>query len=91
MNVNTGDFDFVPSDNQHIKDILSSYPGWFKEFPAVGAGVPILLKGKFNTQKVEAVIKQQLESDGYQVLRPSVTITPNGRATIIPNAKRINI
>ena len=28
----TGDFSVVPSDNQHILDILQSEPGWWKEF-----------------------------------------------------------
>lgn len=90
INANTGDFDFVPSDNQHIKDILASFPGWYKEFPLVGAGIPLLLKAKVNSQKVEALIKQQLESDGYKVARPVVTISTNGQVVIKPNAIRIN-
>lgn len=90
INPNTGDFDFVPSDNQHIRDILGSYPGWWKEFPLVGVGIGILLKAKVNAQKVEALIKQQLEADGYKVARPDVKVDTNGRGIISPNAVRIN-
>ncbi len=85
----TGDFSMVPSDNQHILDILRSFPGWWKNAPSVGAGLPSLLKGKFNPATVESDIKQPLEADGYKVGRPMVTINANGQATIIPNAKRI--
>lgn len=85
----TGDFSIVPSDNFHIEDILSSEPGWWKQFPLVGAMLRKLLKGKFNSQVVESTIKQQLEADGYQVGRPYVKIDRNGKAIVSPNAVRI--
>lgn len=92
INPITGDFDFVPSDNNHIRDILASFPGWYKEFPQLGAGMPVLLKGKINLQKVEAVIKQQLEADGYQFLKRPIINQTNGRIKIIiSNVIRINI
>lgn len=84
-----GDFVMVPSDNQHIKDILQSYPGWWKNAIQLGAGLPALLKGKINVALVESRVKSQLESDGYKVGRPKVTISPNGVTNIIPNAERI--
>lgn len=86
-----GDFVFVDSDNQHILDICRSFPGWWKNAPAIGAGLPLLLKGKVNPAIVETQIKAQLESDGYQVSRPVVSINPNGAFKIIPNALRINV
>lgn len=85
----TGDFVIHPSDNQHIQDILASEPGWWKEFPSVGAMIRRLLKGKVNVQRVESTVKQQLEADGYQVFRPSISITANGFTEIRPNAKRV--
>lgn len=84
-----GDFVFVPSDNQHILDICAAYPGWWKNSPSTGAGIRTLLKAKFDINAVESAIKQQLEADGYQVGRPLVNITTNGKATITPNAQRI--
>lgn len=89
INPNTGDFMIAPSDNQHIEDILSSEPGWWKEFVLVGASLRRLLKAKFNTQTVESTIKQQLEADGYQAGRPQISINANGNATIRPNATRV--
>lgn len=85
----TGDFVMVPSDSQHILDLLQSYPGWWKNAPSVGIGLSAKLKGKFNAATVEGFIKQGLEADGYQVGRPLVTINANGAATIKPNALRI--
>jgi hypothetical protein len=86
----TGDFVIGPSDNQHIEDLLASAPGHWKEFPQVGANVPLLLKGRANVQEVEGRIKLELEADGYQVRRPSIKVTANGNATITPNAIRIS-
>ncbi len=85
----TGDFVIGPSDNQHIQDILESEPGWWKQFPLVGAGLRRLLKSKFTVQSTEAISKQQLEGDGYQVARPKISIDPNGNARVTPNATRI--
>ena len=85
----TGDFVFCDSDNQHILDICRSFPGWWKNAPYIGAGLPLLLKSKVNPQTVESAIKSQLESDGYQVGRPYVKINTNGSFKIIPNAKRL--
>lgn len=86
----SGDWVMVDSDNQHILDISRSFPGWWKNSLTTGAQLPLLLKGKVNPGNVETQIKLQLEADGYQVSRPSVTITPNGQFKIIPNAIRIN-
>jgi hypothetical protein len=92
INPQTGDFEFGPSDSQCIKDILFSNPGWYKDFPLIGASIQMLLKGKINQQKVEALIKQQLEADGYKLTgRPVITVGSDGTVTITPNALRINI
>ena len=88
LNPVLGDFELVPSDNQHILDICDSYPGWWKNALKIGAGLPNLLKSKVTTGSIENLIKAQLESDGYQVGRPVIRIEPNGRLTIIPYAVR---
>lgn len=88
LNTITGDFELVPSDNQHILDICQSFPGWWKNALTVGAGLPNLLKGKVTTGSVENLIKAQLEADGYQVGRPVVIINANGKLDITPNAIR---
>lgn len=84
-----GDFEFVPSDNQHILDILRSYPGYWKRVPGIGAGIGSLLKAKINVVTVENKTKTQLESDSYQVGRPVLSVDRNGRAIISPKAERL--
>jgi hypothetical protein len=84
----TGDFLFVPSDNQHILDIFVSAPGWWKNSLSTGAKVNQLLKGKLNIPNLESVIKIQLEADGYQAGRPSIK-NVSGNFTIVPNAVRL--
>ena len=39
INTNTGDFLQSFSDPQHVRDILYSYAGWWKEVPTLGVGV----------------------------------------------------
>jgi hypothetical protein len=90
LKIVNGDFVIGDSDLQNINDILISEQGWWKEFPALGAGISKLLKGKVIPTLVESLIKAQLESDGFQVGRPSVT-NAGGNVTISPNAKRINL
>jgi len=90
LKIVNGDFAVGGSDQQHIYDILISESGYWKEFPALGAGISKLLKGTVVPTMVEALIKANLESDGYQVGRPSVT-NVGGNVTITPNAKRINL
>jgi len=34
-----GDFAIGESDNQHLYDIINSFPGWWKQFPQVGVGI----------------------------------------------------
>lgn len=84
-----GDFVLAPSDPQHVEDILRSAPGWWKNSPTTGANISVLLKGKIDIQKIENTIKTQLEADGYQVGRPSITKDANGKYIISPNAERI--
>jgi len=84
-----GDFVFAPSDNQHILDILRSFPGWWKNSPSTGVGIAINLKGKVNISSIENQVKLQLEADNYQVNRPSIKLDSNGNMTVIPNASRL--
>ena len=87
--IDNGDLVLGASDEQNINDILVSFHGWWKQFPSLGVGIPTLLKATINIPKVESLIKSQLQADGFQVGRPSVT--NNGGAVVItPNAVRIN-
>ena len=39
LTIVNGDFAIAESDNQHLYDIINSFPGWWKEFPQVGVGI----------------------------------------------------
>ena len=88
LQIQNGDFVIGESDEQHINDILISSPGYWKQFPAVGASIPQLLKATVTSPLVESLIKSQLEADGYQVGRPSV-VNNGGAVVITPNATRL--
>ena len=74
------DFVISPSDSQHIKDILQSVPGWYKEFPLVGFNPYQYLNARINPQAVNQAAKIQLQADGYTIGSGGVdlTLTPDG-------------
>ena len=63
---NTGDFLTADSDTQHVKDIINSFSGWYKEFPTVGVGIKRYLGRPGGIQVLKREIKLQLKSDGYR-------------------------
>ena len=82
--ISNGDFVVLPSDNQHIADIITSFAGSFKQFPQLGVGLLQYLKSQNGGVAGQQVI-QQLQSDGYQVSSANVLNT-NGNLTVnFPN------
>lgn len=61
-----------PSDEQHIQDILVSYPGEWKQNPLCGVNLKRGVNGLINGA-IERDIRMNLIADGYQV--NNVTIT----------------
>lgn len=89
VNPNTGDLEIDFSDKQHIKDIINSNVGWYKQYPLVGVGIQYYLNSSGMEQQAEREIKIQLTADGYAMRRPKVTMEPDGTFTIEPNAERL--
>jgi hypothetical protein len=69
----TGDFAFIESDTQHIKDIVTGWAGWWKEFPTVGVGVSQYLGRGGSVQFLKREIKVNLKADGYRTDKIIVT------------------
>lgn len=81
-----GDFIIVQSDEQHIIDNIAAFPGWWKEFPQDGVGILQFENSSGQEQIIARKIKLQLQSDGYQVRNPVITMKANGELDIQPNA-----
>lgn len=71
--IKDGDFVVGPSDDQHIEDIIQSFPGEWKQFPIIGCAIIADIKTQ-HPQNTMNKIKTQLQSGGYQLDRLSVTI-----------------
>ncbi|MES2382598.1 MAG: hypothetical protein V4538_16235 [Bacteroidota bacterium] len=84
----TGDLKIDFSDKQHIKDIINSNVGWYKQFPLVGVGIVYYVKSSGLQQQLEREIRLQLKSDGYSMERPKIISNPDGTFLIQPNAIR---
>ena len=61
-----GDFVVGESDVQHIRDILESRPGDWKQHPTLGCGIMDRLKGTVD-QEFMKKLTIQLQSDGYDI------------------------
>jgi len=81
-----GDFDIMPSDEQHIQDTCAAFPGWWKQNPADGIGISGYSNSSGQMQQLATNTKQQLQSDGYQA-SPIVTQNPDGKLTLNPNVQ----
>ncbi len=80
-----GDFVIGLSDEQHVQDTISAFPGWWKQNPADGVGVFAYQNSSGQNQVLARVMIQQLQADGYQCNNPVITQTPAGKLTIDPN------
>lgn len=83
-----GDLKIDFSDKQHIKDIINSNTGWWKQFPLVGVGIQYYLNSSGKDQQLEREIRLQLTADGYSVERPVIVRTADS-FDITPNAERL--
>lgn len=53
------------ADNNYIESIIVSFPGHWKEFPAVGVGVFRYLQGTTSPQVLQRNISLQLQGDVF--------------------------
>lgn len=84
---NNGDFVVTESDTQHIVDTVNAFAGWWKENPLDGVGIMGYSKAPAVIQEINRKCRIEIESDGYKIKAPMVTLTPSGTLTIQPNAE----
>jgi|SRR6185437_3686247 len=89
IDTDLADFVIVESDNQHLYDIINSFPGWWKEFPQVGVGIQAYMNSSGKQQELSRNMRVQLEADGYTVNNLTINQMPNGTFTIQTDAARL--
>jgi hypothetical protein len=80
-----GDFIIAQSDDQHVIDTINAFPGWWKQNPADGIGIAAWQKGVAQIQELSKQLRLQLNSDGYTLNNPTITLSADGRFIISPN------
>ncbi len=85
---NNGDFLLGESDQQHIQDIVESFPGWWKEYILLGVGIRSYNGSSGREQEIQTNIALQLRSDGYQVNDVAPSYTPEGTLNLYVDAIR---
>lgn len=81
-----GDFFVVESDVQHIIDTINAFPGWWKENPSDGVGLMAYTKSPSSMSVLNRSLRINLQSDGYVVDAPVITLGADGNLFINPNA-----
>lgn len=69
-----GDLVLGGSDDQHITDILASYPGEWKQSPLCGVNIRRAINGSMDG-RIRRDVRLQLEADGYKVKNITFTET----------------
>jgi hypothetical protein len=72
INTSTGDFSIIESDNQHVSDILEAVSGDYKEFPLIGVNFFRFSNSTGQRQALEGIMRTQLLSDGYRVIKVEI-------------------
>ena len=80
-----GDFFTAESDTQHIIDTINAFAGWWKENPLDGVGIMAYSKSPAIIQDINRKCRIEIESDGYRLKAPMVTLSASGTLTINPN------
>ncbi len=88
LDLSSGDLLIAASDQQHIIDIIMTFPNEWKQYPSVGVGLPGYFKTSGKEQEVRRNVDVQLTNDGYTVSNPVVTLDANGNMNVKPNAVR---
>jgi len=85
--ISNNDVEWGISDEQHIRDTINAYPGWWMENFSDGVGIRDFLNSSGQDQILARLIKIQLESDFYTVSSPAISFDSNGNLIIQPNAQ----
>ena len=82
-----GDLFIGESDAQHVIDTFNAFAGWWKENPLDGIGIFGYSKSPADIQTINRKTRIELESDGYIVKAPMVTLSAAGELVINPNVE----
>lgn len=94
LKIENGDFVVGPSDFQHIKDLINSFPGWWKQFSSVGVGARQYIGSTGMQQTLQRAVQLALQGDNYTnisitytngtdgTFNMTVTASKNGATTI---------
>lgn len=75
IKISDGDFVVGESDKDHIRDIINSSPGHWKQFPLQGIDPPRYLNSKNTLQTLKNVINEKLTMDGYIKIVQDITLS----------------
>tara|TARA_R110002020_G_scaffold180781_1_gene375426 strand:+ start:2114 stop:2434 length:321 start_codon:yes stop_codon:yes gene_type:complete len=85
----TGDFAITESDTRHVNDLIESFAGWWKEFPAVGVGIRRSSATSGSKQRVSRDVKIQMIADGYKVT--GIQFDKEGKIFVTGNRNNVNL
>lgn len=84
-----GDFGRLPSDKVHVSDIVNSFPGWWKQFPLLGARLRAYINSTGKNDEITRNININLQSDKYKNVSVKIKSLDISNVDIQVNADRI--
>lgn len=83
-----GDLVIGLSDKQHIRDIIVSFIGYWKQFPQIGVGIDSYVSSSGKQQEIQRLAQLQLQGDGYDVKTIVAIQEPDGNFNLKIDAQR---
>ena len=87
--ISNGDFVICESDEQHMMDSFTAFPGWWKQNPLDGIGINQFQNATGIEQDLQRKIDMELSADGYQTSGSIVAFDVNGKLNVNPNAIKV--
>lgn len=89
--ITNGDFVIDDTTEQEVESIITSFQGWWKQFPLIGCGAPSFLGSPGDCEPLRRQIRIQLLSDSKQLKSFDYSFDADGNLVINVNGQEIVI
>lgn len=89
--VQGGDFVIDDTTIDEVISIITSYQGYWKQFPLIGCGASSYLASPGDCEPLRRQIRIQLQSDGKQLSTFTYSFDENGDLVLVINGQEIVI
>lgn len=89
VEIANGDFVVDDTTSTEVESIITSFQGWWKQFPLIGCGAPSYISSPGNCEPLRRQIRIQLLSDSKQLTSFDYSFDTNGNLVLYVNGQEI--